>query len=183
MQSGADATADASDGAASDVASDAAFDAACPQASDLVVNGNFEAGTAPWITYNVSIAVVASGPCGHALHLTGIAPNGEASQRVNRPLAKGTRLRLRAWFSGDGLTSGELPPSVSVSFLRSVDGGEVSGDHLSVSPPSTPTSWVEAQGTITLTEDQTAYTVNLNTKRVHDGTPGLYFAAVSLTTE
>jgi len=183
VQSGADATADASDGAASDVGTDTSFDAACPSASDLVINGGFATGTAPWIKYNASIEAVPGGPCGRALHVFDIAPYGEASQRVNRPLAKGTKLRLRAWFSSDGLPSGELAPSASVSFLRSVDGGEASSDHLSVSPPGTPTGWVEAQGTITLTEDQTAYTVNLNTNRVHGGTPGLYFAAVSLTVE
>lgn len=178
-----DATADTAD---TDVADAIVFDAACPISTDLVPNGTFAAGgpsVAPWNKYNCAIASVEGpAPCGRALRVSEIADYGEVSQRVTRTLPSGTKLRLRAWVRGEDFVAG-LPPSVSVAFFRSGDGGEVTAGSLSASPPSTTTTWTEVTQTITLADEVTAFDVRLNTNRAHGGPPALLFAGVSLVIE
>jgi len=166
-----------------DVADAVVFDASCPLSGDLVPNGAFAGSTAPWGKYNCTMALAeGSAPCGNALRMAEIADYGEVHQRVNAKVAKDARLRLRAWVRADAF-SAELPPSVSVSFVRSVEVGETVVANLSASPPTTPTAWTEVTATLTLPEEASAYDVRLSSNRAHGGPPAVQFAAVSLVVE
>lgn len=177
-----DASVDAGD-AASDVADVVVFDAACPLSGDLVPNGAFAGSTAPWGKYNCTMALAdGPAPCGAALRMSEIADYGEVHQRVNATVAKGARLRLRAWVRGEGFSS-DLAPSVSVAFVRSVETGESAVANLSASPPTTPTTWTEVTATLTLPGEASAYDVRLSSNRAHGGPPAIQFAGVSLVIE
>lgn len=94
----------------------------CRPSGNLLENGDFSTGTGEWLVDRATLTVGA-GPCagkGATVKTTG--PYGGVGRRLDRPTAKGTRLRLRVFVRS--LTTTRAPPEVYLRTIRVTDAGE-----------------------------------------------------------
>lgn len=132
-------------------------DASCPTyAGNLIPDGDFSTGFGAWRATDCQVERVA-GRCGQAMRMYNIT----APARVNvdyssAPVAKGTKLHLRAWFK-KGMGPAPGTPRLFIRSYFNVDGGE---DYKDYEVFGTLTdSWTLADRVFTMDNAQTGMQV------------------------
>lgn len=173
-----DATAiDGADGAPADAPSfDAAFPGACTASSaNLVTNGTFESGVAGWNTTLAKITPIGGAPCGAGVRVHETGDYGGIYRREARPIKAGSKLRLRAWWRGNGVLGG-TPPRIGVRLLRPTDAGPDSlSDEITVIATLAP-EWSFGEATLVTKADTTHFDVLVTSLRT-DKVPDDYLVA------
>jgi hypothetical protein len=159
-------------------------DVACPTyGGNLIPDGDFATGFGAFRAESCQLEL-ASGPCGGALRVYGLTAPGRASADYDGvPLAKGTKLHLRAWFKkGNGVPPNPAPSVFIRSFGPEVDGGERYDDY-SVNGTLTD-EWRLAERVFTLKNQQTTMQVMIDSYLEVDGkTHDFLVADISLVVE
>lgn len=150
----------------------------CMLPGNLVPAGDFAMGSAGWAPYNTKTEPI-EGPCGgRGLRLFDTTGYGSIGVTIKKPLPKGTKLRLRAYFRD--LPGTVSPGAVSARLIHYVDGGEASTQEFGTIAASS-TAWTPAEATVTLEQDELEIGIRI-TSRVPEKNE-LAVGAVSLVIE